>query len=237
MASLVLPILVELPELLHTTETNASWVVTSTLLAAAVATPVMGRLGDMYGKRRMMLISLLLLVAGSLVSAFTSALVPMLVGRTLQGIGGALGLPAAAIVARHLGWHTLFSGAAILGTVCLLLILAFVPESTTRSGGTFDYVGSLGLGAGLVCLLVPLSESGTWGWGDAKTLGLFIAAVVLLLAWGRYELRVGQPLVDLRTTARRQVLFTNLAAVAIGFAMYGTSLPLPQLLQLPKATG
>ena len=53
MASLVIPILVKLPELLHTTETNASWVVTSTLLAAAVATPVMGRLGDMYGKRRM----------------------------------------------------------------------------------------------------------------------------------------------------------------------------------------
>jgi MFS family permease len=271
MASLVIPILVELPELLHTTETNASWVVTSTLLAAAVATPVMGRLGDMYGKRRMMLISLVLLVAGSLVSAFTSALVPMLVGRTLQGIGsgliplaisllrdtvprerlgsavalissslgigGALGLPAAAVVAQHLGWHTLFSGAAILGAVCFLLILAFVPESATRSGGTFDYAGSIGLSAGLVCLLVPLSEGGTWGWGDARTLGLFAAAVALLLAWGRYELRIGQPLVDLRTTARRQVLFTNLAAVAIGFAMYGTSLLLPQLLQLPKATG
>lgn len=271
MASLVIPILVDLPELLHTTETNASWVVTSTLLAAAVATPVMGRLGDMYGKRRMMLISLLLLVAGSLISAFTAALIPMLVGRTLQGIGsgliplaisllrdtvprerlgsavalissslgigGALGLPAAAIVAQHLGWHTLFSGAAILGAVCFLLILAFVPESATRAGGTFDYAGSIGLGAGLVCLLVPLSEGGTWGWGDAKTLGLFITAVVLLLAWGRYELRVKQPLVDLRTTARRQVLFTNLAAVAIGFAMYGTSLLLPQLLQLPKATG
>ena len=271
MASLVIPILVKLPELLHTTETNASWVVTSTLLAAAVATPVMGRLGDMYGKRRMILISLVLLVVGSLISAFTAALVPMLVGRTLQGIGsgliplaisllrdtvprerlgsavalissslgigGALGLPAAAIVAQHLGWHSLFSGAAILGAVCFVLILAFVPESATRAGGTFDYVGAVGISVGLVCLLVPLSEGGTWGWGDGKTLGLFAASVVLLLAWGWYELRVSQPLVDLRTTARRQVLFTNLAAVAIGFAMYGTSLLLPQLLQLPKATG
>ena len=271
MASLVIPILGDLPTLLRTTETNASWVVTSTLLAAAVATPVMGRLGDMYGKRRMILISLLLLVAGSLISAFTSALVPMLIGRTLQGIGsgliplaisllrdtvprerlgsavalissslgigGALGLPAAAVVAQHLGWHSLFSGAAILGAVCFVLILLFVPESASRSGGTFDYVGALGISVALVCLLVPLSEGGSWGWGDGKTLGLFIAAVVLLLAWGWYELRIKQPLVDLRTSARRQVLFTNLAAVAIGFAMYGTSLLLPQLLQLPKATG
>ena len=271
MSSLVIPILGQLPTLLHTSETNASWVITSTLLAAAVATPVMGRLGDMYGKRRMILISLLLLVLGSLISAFTSALLPMLIGRTLQGIGsgliplaisllrdtvprerlgsavalissslgigGALGLPAAALVAQHFGWHTLFSGAAVLGAVCFALILAFVPESRTRAGSSFDYVGAVGISVALVCLLVPLSEGGSWGWGNAKTLGLFVAAVVLLLAWGWYELRVSQPLVDLRTTARRQVLFTNLAAVAIGFAMYGTSLLLPQLLQLPKATG
>jgi MFS family permease len=271
MASLVIPILGELPTLLRTSETNASWVVTSTLLAAAVATPVMGRLGDMHGKRRMILISLLLLVVGSLVSALTSALVPMLVGRTLQGIGsgliplaisllrdtvprerlgsavalissslgigGALGLPAAAVVAQHLGWHDLFYGAAILGALCFALILFFVPESDTRAEGRFDFVGAVGIALALLCLLVPLSEGGSWGWGSAKTLGLFAASVALLLAWGWYELKVREPLVDLRTSARRQVLFTNLTAVAIGFAMYGTSLLLPQLLQLPKATG
>lgn len=271
MASLVIPILGELPTLLHTSEASASWVVTSTLLAAAVATPVMGRLGDMYGKRTMILISLLLLVVGSLISAVTASLAPMLLGRTLQGIGsgliplaisllrdtvprerlgsavalissslgigGALGLPAAAVVAQHLGWHDLFYGAAILGALCFVLILLLVRESDARAGGSFDYVGAVGIGAGLLCLLVPLSEGGSWGWGSARTLGLFAAAVMLLLAWGWYELRTGQPLIDLRTSARRQVLFTNLTAVAIGFAMYGTSLLLPQLLQLPKATG
>ncbi len=271
MASLVIPILGQLPTLLHTSETNASWVVTSTLLAAAVATPVMGRLGDMYGKRRMILISLLLLIVGSLISGLTTALVPMLIGRTLQGIGsgliplaisllrdtvprerlgsavalissslgigGALGLPAAALVAQHLGWHDLFYGSAILGALCLALIFFFVPESAGRAGGSFDYLGALGICAGLLCLLVPLSEGGSWGWGNGKTLALFTASVVILLAWGWYELKVSRPLVDLRTSARRQVLFTNLTAVAIGFAMYGTSLLLPQLLQLPRATG
>ncbi|NGO13744.1 MFS transporter, partial [Streptomyces sp. HC44] len=75
------------------------------------------------------------------------------------------------------------------------------------------------------------------GWGSGTILGLFGAAVVILLVWGFFELRVSQPLVDLRTTARRQVLFTNLASIAVGFAMFAMSLVIPQILQLPEATG
>src|SRR6266568_4320824 len=56
MQTLVVPLIGELPTLLHTTASNASWVVTATLLAAAVTTPATGRLGDLYGKRRMLLI-------------------------------------------------------------------------------------------------------------------------------------------------------------------------------------
>ena len=51
------------------------------------------------------------------------------------------------------------------------------------------------------------------------------------------ELRVKAPLVDLRTTARRAVLFTNLASIMVGVAFYAVSLVLPQLLQLPTSTG
>jgi MFS family permease len=61
--------------------------------------------------------------------------------------------------------------------------------------------------------------------------------VVVLLLWGWFELRTRQPLVDLRTTARRQVLLTNLASVVFAFAMFAMSLVLPQILQLPTATG
>ncbi|MEU3174464.1 MFS transporter, partial [Streptomyces sp. NPDC007000] len=70
------------------------------------------------------------------------------------------------------------------------------------------------------------------------TLGLFAAAVVVVLtAWGFLELRVTEPLVDLRVSARPQVLVTNVASVAIGFAMFSMSLVVPQLLQLPEQTG
>jgi len=271
MQTLVIPIVPELPTLLHASASNTAWAVTATLLAAAVATPVVGRLGDMIGKRRMLLVSIVLLVSGSVVCALADSLVPMIVGRTLQGlaaavvplgisimrdalpaerlagstalmsaslgVGGALGLPAAAFIADKWDWHILFWTSGALGAVAFLLVLLIVPESKVRTGGRFDLVGSLGLSAGLVSLLLTVSKGGDWGWTSGTTLGLGTAAVVILLAWGWWELKAKQPLVDLRTTAKPQVLFTNLASVALGFSMFAMSLVLPQLLQLPTQTG
>lgn len=271
MQTLVIPLIPALPGLLHASASDATWAITATLLAGAVATPTVGRLGDMYGKRRMLLVSLGALVVGSAIGALSDTLVPMVAGRALQGlaagviplgisimrdelpaerlgsatalmsaslgVGGALGLPAAALLAEHADWHVLFWTSAGLGLVVTGLVVALVPESPVRTGGRFDVPGAAGLSIALVCLLLAISKGADWGWGSAPTLGLFAAAVVILLLWGRWELRTRQPLVDLRTTARRQVLLTNLASAVFGFAMFAMSLVLPQLLQLPAATG
>ncbi|MET8875021.1 MFS transporter [Nocardia sp. NPDC004604] len=85
MQTLVIPIIPTLPTLLSTSASNASWVITATLLAGAVATPISGRLGDMFGKRRVLFANLVSLVAGSVVCALFSSLVPEIVGRSLQG--------------------------------------------------------------------------------------------------------------------------------------------------------
>ncbi|MDF3297287.1 MFS transporter [Streptomyces tropicalis] len=271
MQTLLVPVIKDLPQLLDTAPSNATWVLTSTLLSGAVATPIMGRLGDLNGKRRMLITSLAVMVVGALVSAFTSALIPMIVGRTLQGfamgaiplgiglmrdmlprerlgsamalmsssigVGGGLALPSAALVAQHTNWHALFYGAAGLGVLAIVLTLLVVPESPMRARGSFDLPGALGLSAGLVLLLLPVTKGSDWGWSSGTTLGLFAAAVVVLLLWGLMELRVAAPLVDLRTTARREVLLTNLASIMVGVSFYVVSLVLPQLLQLPSATG
>ncbi|MGW2825596.1 MFS transporter [Streptomyces sp. NPDC001443] len=271
MQTLLVPVIKDLPQLLATEPSNATWVLTSTLLSGAVATPIMGRLGDLYGKRRMLILSLAVMVAGALVSALTSDLIVMIVGRTLQGfamgaiplgiglmrdmlpreklgsamalmsssigVGGGLALPAAALVAQHANWHVLFYGAAGLGVVAIALALLVVPESPARAEGSFDLPGALGLSTGLVLLLLPITKGSDWGWTSGTTLGLFAAALVVLLLWGLMELRVKAPLVDLRTTARREVLLTNLASIMVGVSFYVVSLVLPQLLQLPSATG
>ncbi|WP_030021100.1 MFS transporter [Streptomyces monomycini] len=271
MQTMLVPVIKDLPALLATAPSNATWVMTATLLTGAVATPIMGRLGDLYGKRRMLLTSLAFMVLGSLICGFTVDMTTMLVGRALQGfamgaiplgigimrdelprerlasamalmsssigVGGGLALPAASLVAQQADWHALFFGSAGLGVLAILLSVAFVPETSVRATGRFDVLGAVGLTGGLVCLLLPITKGSDWGWGSPTTLGLFGGAVGLLLLWGVFELRVSAPLVDLRTTARREVLLTNLTSIMVGVAFYAISLVLPQLLQLPASTG
>lgn len=84
--TMVIPIQGELPQLLHASASNSAWVVTITLLTAAVTMPITGRLADILGKQRILMASAVLLLAGSAVCALSSSLTPMLVGRGLQGL-------------------------------------------------------------------------------------------------------------------------------------------------------
>ncbi|SCF94706.1 MFS transporter [Streptomyces sp. Ncost-T10-10d] len=272
MQTLVTPLIAELPQILHTSSANAAWVITVTLLVGAVCVPVTGRLGDLLGKRRMLLACSVPLIAGSVVCALASSVVPMIIGRGLQGmgmgmvplgiallrdvvpaeklsssialvsasmgIGGGLGLPIASAVAQYANWRVLFWGSAVLAVAIATLIWFLIPDVPAGAKGQrFDAPGALGLGVGLVCLLLAVSKGAEWGWASGTTLSLFIAAVVVLLAWGAWELRTRDPLVDLRTTARPRVLITNVASIFVGFGMYASMLIVPQLLQFPAATG
>ncbi|WP_432420476.1 MFS transporter [Nocardia neocaledoniensis] len=271
MQTLVIPIIPTLPTLLNTSASNASWVVTATLLAGAVSTPIAGKLGDMFGKRLVLIANLGFLIVGSVICASFSSLLPELVGRSLQGaavgaiplgisimrdelpagrvggamavmsatlgVGGAVGMPFAAVIAQNADWHMLFWTAAGLGVVCAVLVFFFVPESPVRTPSRFDFGGAVGLSIALLALLVGITKGADWGWGSPSILGLFAASLVSFLLWGCYELRQSAPLVDLRVSARPRVLFTNMASIAVGFALYGMSLTFPQLLMAPTATG
>src|SRR3954453_18006536 len=70
--SLLIPVLPVLPGRLHRSMADVEWLLTVTLLVGAVAVPLFGRLGDMFGKRRMLLAALALLIAGSLLDAVTN---------------------------------------------------------------------------------------------------------------------------------------------------------------------
>src|SRR5882757_9909010 len=87
--SLVIPALPQIQESLHTSESAVGWVLTAYLLSASVLTPIIGRLGDVYGKEKLLLLVLVLLL-GTLISAASSSLPVMIVGRVIQGAGGGI---------------------------------------------------------------------------------------------------------------------------------------------------
>ncbi|WP_326549154.1 MFS transporter [Mycolicibacterium sp. ND9-15] len=271
MQTFLIPLIPELPMLLNTSASNASWVITATLLTAAVATPMFGRLGDMYGPKPILIICAVLLTAGSLLAATTTSLLPVIVGRGLQGfgmpiiplgisvmrasvpahrvgtamglmsaslgVGGALGLPLSAIIAVRFDWHALFWFGAALGVVCAVSFAALVPHIPAVSADRFDALGAIGLAGGLVTLLLAISKGGNWGWTSALTVGLFVASIVIFALFAVWQFRTAAPIVDLRTTLKRPVLTTNLASVAVGFALFAMSLIAPQILEMPAGSG
>ncbi|WP_104063671.1 MFS transporter [Arthrobacter sp. 4R501] len=271
MQTLVVPLLPDFPRILGITADDASWLVTATLLASAVATPIVSRSADMYGKRKMMVVCLAIMVAGSVIAAVGGSFLWLVIGRTLQGfasalipvgisimrdelpkekmgsavalmsatlgIGSAMGLPLAGVLYESLGWASIFWVSAAAGALLLVAVALVVPESKVRTPGRFDYAGALVLSAALAALLLAISKGGAWGWGSEPVLLLFLTAAILLAAWVPYELKVSQPMVDLRTSGRRPVLMTNVASLLIGFAMFANMLLTTQQLQLPAATG
>jgi EmrB/QacA subfamily drug resistance transporter len=88
--SLLLPALPSLEKQLHISPGGASWLLTGFLLTAAVATPIIGRIGDQIGKEKMIVGVLAILTTGTFISALATALPLMLLGRVIQGVGGGL---------------------------------------------------------------------------------------------------------------------------------------------------
>src|ERR1700679_3137784 len=83
--SLVIPVLPTIQAGLHTSQNTVTWVLTAYLLSASIFTPIMGRLGDMYGKERWLVLALVALAVGSVLSALAGSIGVMLVGRVIQG--------------------------------------------------------------------------------------------------------------------------------------------------------
>jgi EmrB/QacA subfamily drug resistance transporter len=269
--SLVAPALPALQHELHTSEDGVSWVLTAFLLSASIATPLLGRLGDMHGKERLIVIALALLAAGTLVSALATTLTVMLVGRIVQGtaagifplafgiirdefprarvagaiglmsallgVGGGAGVVLAGPIADHLSVHFLFWLPLIPIVTATVLTYLLVPESPVKVPGSVNWAGAALLSVGLVAVLVGVSETPTWGWLSARTLGAIGGGVVVLVLWVGSETRSTHPLVDMRMMRIRGVWTTNAASLLLGFGMYSSFILLPQVVETPSRVG
>ena len=97
--SLIYPVLSQVRERFDTDQSTVTWVLTAYLLSAAVATPLIGRIGDAVGKQRMLVVTLSLLAVGSAMAAVAPTIEWMIVARVVQGLGGGV-LPLAFGIVR-----------------------------------------------------------------------------------------------------------------------------------------
>ncbi|MEV0259084.1 MFS transporter [Streptomyces sp. NPDC050732] len=131
-------------------------------------------------------------------------------------------------------YHRVFWLAVVLAVVALVGVVSVVPASRSKTGGRTDWLGAGTLALLLVLLLLPISQGHEWGWTSGRTLGAFAGAVVMAAVWVLAELKVKEPMVDMKMFAHRPVLFTNLAGLLLGFAMFAQFIGVSYLVQMPE---
>jgi EmrB/QacA subfamily drug resistance transporter len=269
--SLVSPALPDIQQELGTTPSAVAWVLTGYLLSASVATPIVGRLGDMFGKEKVLLIVLVILSAGTLLAAVASSIGVLIFARVVQGvgggifplafgiirdefprekvagsiglmsallgIGGGLGIVLAGVIVDNLSYHWLFWLPLVAIIVSAIATYFYVPESPIKTPGKINWLGALLMSLGLAGVLLAISEGQSWGWLSAKTIGLFVVGLVLLVLWVRAEMAAKEPLVDMQMMRIKGVWTTNLVALLLGVGMYSSFILVPQLVQQPESTG
>jgi EmrB/QacA subfamily drug resistance transporter len=267
MQTLVVPALPFFQREFHTSASWVTWIATGFLLSSSVLTPILGKLGDSHGKKRMLVISLGIFGLASLGAAAAWNLASLVVFRVIQGAGaavfplsfgiirdefppekigigigtvssvfgagGGIGLVMSGVIIEHLSWHWLFLIGAVPVLAATALLALFVPESPVKHPTRPDYLGGAALSVALGALLIAISEGGHWGWTSAGVLGLAALSAAMFFVWVRIERRVPEPLVDLRTFARREMAATNLTTLIMGFSMFSTFILLPNFVQIP----
>ncbi|WP_217135003.1 MFS transporter [Leucobacter chinensis] len=264
MQTLLVPALPELSRAFDLDAASGGWILTTYLLAGAVAAPILGALGDRYGHKRLLLISLGFFVVGSIFALVAPSFSTLLAARVLQGastatfplalaivrsdlmptaqpaamgwLSGMLGAGAGAalviggVVTDFIGWRWLFSIGAIMGLLSMALIMRFVPRSQSKGGGRIDLAGAALLTAGLVTLLLALTQGNAWGWASIGVLSLVAAAVVSFAAFVIVERTATVPLMNLATLAQPGLALTSIITLFLGAVPYLFYVGLPVLM-------
>ena len=269
--SAVAPALPVIQEELGASETATAWVFTGYLLSASVLTPIVGRLGDMFGKERTLIVSLVVLCIGVLMAALAKSIEMLIIARVVQGsggaifplafgiirdefprekaawgiamisailgIGGGLGIVLAGPIIGAFDYHWLFWFPLVAVVTATVATIFFVPESPVKSPGKVDWAGAALLSTWLVLLLLGISQTSSWGWGDPRVYALVAASLVVLAIWIRFEARAHEPLVDMAVMRIRSVWTVNAAAFLVGAGMYSSFILVPEFTETAVSSG
>jgi len=244
---------------LSLTSTGLQWVINAYLLALAALFALGGKLSDVLGHRRMVLVGTVGFAVASILCGATptgaGAEAWLIVARLLQGAFGALLFPAALAIVfnsfapRERGkalalffgisggltsigpiagsfllpwtWRAIFLINVPVALIALALTYRARPADTRRAT-PIDWRGAALISAGMGLAILGLQQAGRWGWSSAATWGCLAGGLAILAVFVRFELRVANPLIDLRIFAHRGFAVDN---VVMGL-LYACFLPL-----------
>jgi EmrB/QacA subfamily drug resistance transporter len=251
-------------------QSSYTWVVTSTLVALTVSTPVWGKLADLFDRKLLIQTGLVIFVVGSMLAGLSQSMSWLIACRVLQGLGAG-GLTALVQVVlsdlvspRERGRYAGYLGAVFgVGTVAGPLLGGVITDSLSwrwcfyvgvpfalaalvvlqrtlrlprrRREVKMDYPGIVLISAGVSSLLIWVSLAGQqYAWVSWQTAVLVALGAALIVAAIAVERRAPEPLVPLRLFGNRTVVLAVIASVAVGIAMFGTTVFLSQYMQIAR---
>ena len=268
----LIPLLPQLEKEYALTPSQTSWALAAVTLVGAAWAPTLTRLGDKLGMRRLVLASLIVSVAGNLLSAVAHGFVVFLISRAVLGLSAAGPLVYAILRARStserrtnrgVGVLTVAIGAGIavsyllsgviieangsvrtvfwvmtaLSALTLVVGWWILPDANARSVDPIDWGGAIGVSAGLVCIVLALTEGNAWGWSSARVIGLLAGGVAVFALWTVYEGRQPHPLINVRRVVNRTALPSFIVAgMCSALAIY-SNLTSVTYLEMPKVVG
>jgi len=242
----------------HVSVAQVSLVVGLYAVSGTALTPLVGKMGDIFGKKRILVYVLVIYVIAISVTGFSPNFVFMLAAIAVQGIGLAIqpllislvreqfqkdkipkaqgiisgmngvglavALPLGSFVSGSFGWRATFHTAIPFVVLCAVIAYVAVKDSPySRPNVKVDYVGAGLLGSSLALIVFALAEGSSWGWASAATISLFLVGIVLLaplLIYERsYSKRGGEPILNLRLLAIRNVVVANVTVMGTYIGM------------------
>ena len=247
-----------------------TWVVTATMLASAISTPIWGKLADLTSKNVLLQASLVIFVVGSALAGTATDSAWLIGFRVLQGLGagglGALGqIVLAEIISPRergkymgimgaimavstvggpllggaitdaIGWRWNFYVAAPIAIIAIIVLQRTLHLQTIKRKVSIDYLGAALISIGFASLLIWVTLGGTqFDWWSWQTVAMVGGGLALLVAAVFVELRSPEPLIPMHLFANRTFTMSVIASMAVGLAMFGTSVFLGQYMQLAR---
>src|SRR6266702_2471591 len=182
---------------------NLQWVISAYALFFGGFLLLGGRAADLLGRRRLFLAGIVLFTLSSLLAGLAWSEASLIAARSFQGLGAA----------------------------AFFLAPRLLDESRDTTVKSYDALGAVLVTGGLVALVYAITQSGTYGWGSERTIGVIAAAVALLAAFGWWERRHAEPLMRFGILRTKTVAGANVGGLILGTATFSLFLMLTLYMQ------